>query len=394
MEEHWLTVDELLALAADEGFQPPEITARKIERWRKVRLLPHPRRISLGRGQGTRSEYPPETGRQFLALCRLRRRFPHDLDAIRFGLWFERYRLPIDDVKWSMEQLMNPLLRALPLDASDSLAAAEQLASQVQSKHLRSSNRRRLKQLRNTGEVGTVLTAVFQLMLGDVPGFTAHAEEELGERPLVELFVDVLGLTRARTDRSGEVKPWLPQDSNELARQFEDMAVGQFLSLPALLQTLKEANSTQLTQARTDLARLFGFKQAAKAIEGMFGPNAFGFGAFRELPGDPAFLVLFMLLLMRLRTTPHSAGIDEIKAALQNSKPDYQRMLGFLKALRREHPAIAKEILTQTRELDFSDSHAFDRLHTIFAAAHADYPGEFQAFFQRHPELIPPDEGM
>ncbi len=126
-------------------------------------------------------------------------------------------------------------------------------------------------------------------------------------------------------------------------------------------------------------------------MEGMFGPNAFGFGLFRELPGDPAFHVYFLLLLMRLRTTPHSAGIDEIEAALQNSKPDYQRMLAFLKALRREQPAIAKEILTQAQELDFSDSHAFGRLHTIFSAAYAGHPGELQAFFQRHPELVPPE---
>jgi len=392
MEEHWLTVDQLLALAAAEGFHPPEITARKIERWRKADLLPRPRLIRLRR-HGTRSEYPPETGKRLLALCRLRRRFPHDLDAIRFGLWYKRYLLPIDDVKRSMEQLLTPLLHALPLHAPDPLATAEHLASQMQSKPLRSSSGQRLKRLRNTGEIDTMVTAIFQLALGDVPGFTAHAEEEFGERSLAELFVDVLGLDRAQTDRIGEVKPWLPQDSNELARQFEEMAVGQFLSLPAQLQTLKDANSRQLAQARTDLVRLLpGFKRATKAMEGMFGPNAFGFGLFRELPNDPVFLVLFLSLLVRLRTTPHSAGIDEIEATLQNSKPNYQRTLAFLKALRQEHSAIAKEILTQTQELDLSDSHAFDRLQRIFAAAHADYPGEFQAFFQRHPELIPPDE--
>lgn len=394
MEEHWLTVDQLLALAAAEGFHPPEVTARKIERWRKERLLPRPRLIRLGHGRGTRSEYPSETERQLLALCRLRRRFPHDLDAIRFGLWYERYLLPIDDVKWSMEQLLNPLLHALPLNAPDPLAAAEQLASQSLSKRLRSSSGQRLKRLRNTGEIDTMVTAIFQLALGGVPGFTAHAEEEFGERSLAELFVDVLGLNRAQTDRIGEVKPWLPQDSNEIAKQLEDMAVGQFLSLPAQLQTLKDANTRQLAQAHTDLVRLLpGFKRTAKVMEGMFGPNAFGFGLFRELPNDPAFLVLFLSLLVRLRTTPHSTGIDEIGTALQNSKPDYQRILAFLKALRQEHSVIAKEILVQTQELDFSDSHAFDQLHTIFVAAHGDYSREFQAFFQRHPELIPPFDG-
>jgi hypothetical protein len=391
MEEHWLTVDQLLALAATEGFHPPEVTARKIERWRKERLLPHPRIIRLGR-RGTRSEYPPETAKMLLAICRLRRRFPHDLDAIRFGLWYERYRLPIDDVKQSMEQLLNSLLRSLQVDASDPLTAAEQLATQMQSKRPRLSIGGRLKRLRNIDEVNAVLTAIFQLMLGGVPGFTAHAEEEFGERSLTELFIDALGLDRAQTDRIGEVKPWLPQDNSQLARDFEDMAVGQFLSLPALLQTLKEADAKQLVQARADLKRLLvGFKQAAQVMEALLGPNAFGFGMFSELPSDPAFRVLSVLLLIRLRATPHSRGMDEIGAMLQNTKPIYQRMAALLKALHQEHPDIAEEILMQTQELDLSGAHAFDRVHTIFAAAHASHPEELQAFFRRHPELNPPD---
>jgi hypothetical protein len=84
-------------------------------------------------------------------------------------------------------------------------------------------------------------------------------------------------------------------------------------------------------------------------------------------PFDPDFRVLALLFLVRLRATSYSTGMDEIEAALLNAKPDYQRMVTFLKALHQEHPAIAEEILTQTRELDFSDSHALDRFHTIFA---------------------------
>lgn len=392
MEEYWLTVDQLLAQAAARGFHPPEITARKIERWCKERLLPRPRRISLGRGQGTRSEYPSETERQLLALCRLRRRFPHDLDAIRFGLWYERYQIPIDDVKRSMEQLLIPFAQTLPLDAPDSLTAAEQLASRVQSRHFRSSSGQRLKQLRNSDEVNTVLTATFQLALGDVPGFIAHAEEELGERSLTEIFVDVLGLNRAQTDRIGEVQPWLPQDNNLLAVQLENMAEAQFLSFPALLQTLKEANAKQLAQARNDLAHLRDFKRVAKAMEGIFGLNAFGFGLFRELPNTPDFLLLFLLALIRLRNTSHNTGIDEIKATLQKTKPTYQRILAFLKALHQEYPTIAEEIFMQAQELNLSDAHAFDHLQMIFAAAYAKHSEELQMFFQRHPELIPPDE--
>ena len=172
------------------------------------------------------------------------------------------------------------------------------------------------------------------------------------------------------------------------------MAVGQFLSLPALLQTLKDANSKQLAQARTYLVPLLrGFKLVAKAFGGIFGPEAFGFGLFRELPtNDPAFLVFFLLFLIRVRSTPLSVGMDEVGAALQNSRPDYQRMLALLKSLRQEYPAIAEEILSQTQEVDMSDYHAFDRLQVIFAAAYTDYSEELQAFFQRHPELVAPDE--
>lgn len=391
MEEHWLTVDQLLDLAAAEGFVPPELTKRRIERWRKEDILPRPRIIRLGR-HGTRSEYPPETGQQLLALCRLRRRFPHDLDTIRFGLWYKGYSLPIDDVKQSMEELLRPLLQVLPLDAPDLLTTAEQLVEQWQSKRPSSNRERRVKRLHNAEDDQAVRTAVFQLILGDVPGFTAHAEEEDGERSLTELFIEVLGLNRAQTDRVGEIKPWLPQDNDQIARQLEDMAMKQFLSLAALLQTLKRANRKQLVQARTDMRHMLSFKPMAKALEVLLGENAFGFGLFRELPDDPAFLTLFLLALIRLRATPLGAGIDVIAATLRNSKPEYRRMLAFLKALRREHPAIAKEILVQTRRLDVSDAHGFEQLGTIFAAARANHEEEFDVFFQHHPELIPPDE--
>lgn len=387
-EQTWLTADQLLTLAAAEGFNPPEITARKIERWRKEGLLPRPRHISLGRPLGTRSEYPPGTGQQLLALCRLRRRFPHDLDAVRFGLWYERYPLSIDDVKRSIEQLLRSIMQTLPLNESDSLDAAEQLISQERSKPRRSSGGKHyLKQLRNADEVEAVQIAALQLGLGGVPGFTAHAEEELGERSLAQMFIEALGLNRAQTDRAGEVEPWLPQDNNELARQLENMAIEQLLSFPALLQALKEATPEQLTRARADLKSMLGFKQAAKAMEAVFGPNAFGWGMFSELPNTPTFRALLLSFLIRLGSTSHRVGMGEVEAALRKNKLSYQQMLAFLRALRREYPAIAKEILSQTRALDLSDPHTFEQIPAIFAAARTNHQAELQAFFQQHPEL-------
>lgn len=386
-EQTWLTADQLLALAATEGFDQPEITGRKIERWRKEGLLPHPRRISLGRSRGTRSEYPPGTGQQLLALCRLRRRFPHDLDAVRFGLWYERYPLPIDDVRRSIEQLLSSIMRLFPLNEPDPLDTAERLVNQMRSKPRRSSRRSHMKYLKNPDEVNAVHIAILQLALGDVPGFTAHAEKELGERSLAQMFIDALGLHRAQTDRAGRTKPWLPQDNNKLAEQLENMAIEQLLSLPALLQALQESTPEQLTQARADLKGILGFKQVAKAMEALLGPNAFGWGMLSELPNDPVFHALFLAFLIRLGSTPHRVGIDEVKAALRENKPKYQRLLAFLRVLRREYPAIAKEILSQTRALDLSDPHTFEQIPAIFAAVRTNHQEELQAFFQQRPEL-------
>lgn len=52
IEEGWLTAHQLQALAHNEGFS--DVSLRQIERWRKARLLPRPRRVSLGRGKGMR----------------------------------------------------------------------------------------------------------------------------------------------------------------------------------------------------------------------------------------------------------------------------------------------------------------------------------------------------
>lgn len=396
MEEGWITEEELLAVAADAGFRPPELTPRKIERWRKARLLPHPRLIPLGRAQGMRSEYPPGTAKQLLALCQHRRRFPHDLDAVRFALWYEGYPVLLDDVKQSMEQLLKPyqqVFTSFAAEAADPLDAAEQMVKQAEPKRSRSKWGRRLNHLLDESEIEAVLIAMLQLWQGDIPGFAAHAEEELGERSLTEIFLEVMGLKRAQTDRIGEVEPWLPTDTTQIGKDLENLAAEQILSFPALLRTLREASSTEFAQARADLAHMFALKQVAKGMEALVGPNPFGFGNFRELPGDPGFFAWFLLVLIRLRIQ-HGVALDEIGAMLQRAGPVFQRMQAILKALGKEYPAIAEEIIPRAQSLDLSDPQAFDRIHALFVASRAAHPEEFDAFFRRHPDLRMPDEGV
>lgn len=394
MEEDWLTEEQLLALAAAEGFHPPELTPRKLKRWRMERLLPQPRLISLGKRQGMRSEYPPGTAKQLLALCQHLRRFPHDLDAVRFILWYEGYSIPLNDVKQSIEQLLKPLQKyfaTAATNAPDTLAAAEQTAKQLQKKLARSKWGRRFKLLGNEEDINAVLTAVSQMWLGDTPGFTAHADEEHGERSLAELFIDMMGLKRAQTDRIGDVPPWLPQDMGEISRQLENLAGKQLLSIDAHLQTLKELTPKQLAQARNDLAGMLGLKQMAKAMETFFGPNAFGFGLFGELPNDPDFLALLLLVFARQRADEYAVALNTIEATLKDTKSTYQQLRAFIKTLQKELPDTAEEYITQAHALDLSDQRAFDKLHTIALEVRAAHPEELDAFFQRHPELRIPD---
>ena len=234
--------------------------------------------------------------------------------------------------------------------------------------------------------MNAVLTALFQFSFGGIPGFAAHADEELGERPLADLFIDALGLKRGQTDRLGEVGPWLPQDSGELGRQLEQLAGEQFISIPALVQTLQTATPAQLAQARTDLARTFDFKQMAKAMGVLMGPDVFGYGLFLELPGDPHFLALLLVFLIRLRSSI-GPGLDEIGATLKQHRPTIQKMQAFVKTLRKDFPVVAEELLSQTQRLDWSDPQALDRFQAIFGAVRVAHPEELDTFFQQHPEL-------
>src|SRR5207249_2577161 len=57
-------------------------------RFQRAGILPSPRVISLGRGYGTRSVYPPGTGRQLVTLLEIHER-EHRLRHVGWSLWWE-----------------------------------------------------------------------------------------------------------------------------------------------------------------------------------------------------------------------------------------------------------------------------------------------------------------
>lgn len=91
MEESDLAKDLLVAVA-EAGFT---VSEPQLARWHRAGLLPRPRQLSLGRGKGTATAYPPGTALQLLALCRIRHT-EHSLARAGFRLWWEGYEVEAD----------------------------------------------------------------------------------------------------------------------------------------------------------------------------------------------------------------------------------------------------------------------------------------------------------
>ena len=78
---------QLIEYAARHGFV---VTARQLKRWRDYGVLPRRMRLHLGRGRGTSSQDPRESGDQLIALCR-RLEVDRRLSRAAVWLWYEEW---------------------------------------------------------------------------------------------------------------------------------------------------------------------------------------------------------------------------------------------------------------------------------------------------------------
>lgn len=133
------------------------------------------------------------------------------MDAVRFLLWLEGYSIQMEDLKYSLRQLLAPFSQLLPPNMTDPLAAAEQVVQKALPNLHRSKWGRKAKHaLGNEADVAAVFTAALQLLQGDTPIFHSDfLEQEHGERSLAELWALVTGLDRAQVDYLNEQGPWL-----------------------------------------------------------------------------------------------------------------------------------------------------------------------------------------
>lgn len=91
----WLTVEQMVDESSGRGY---DVTARQIESWRALAIVPCGRQEGLGRGAGSRRLYPHFAQERLLAFLALRR--PRELlaeTAVR--MWLRGHEFARDDIR-------------------------------------------------------------------------------------------------------------------------------------------------------------------------------------------------------------------------------------------------------------------------------------------------------
>lgn len=391
MEQRNFTAEQLVNLAAEAGY---EVTLRQVDRWREYDLLPRPRRIHLGKGKGTCSEYPREALGQLITLCRLHRT-ERRLHHLRFALWLEGYSVPPEKLKESIRHiLLIPMekLRGLA-PGEDAPEKADNLAEEMAESSPRSKRVRRMK--RNTPDPQdwlSLLTNAFQLFLAqnedDAPIFeNENYESPAGkdERTLTDILIDGWGLRRATTDRIGDAEPWLTN-----AEEF--LCTLEKRNLPALRkfhEALAQATEADLIQARNDQA-FFTDKipKITKAIEAFYGQDAFGFSLLSGLSDkeervDRSVFLLCVLLVVRREGL--GQGIIPLSETIENSPIPPEKITLLIETLKTEVPSI-RPVLKKMEGIprgEISQEACLEQLYQFYK----DHEPEMKAFWRRHADL-------
>lgn len=87
MRDHWITGDQMRSELDRSGVV---ISASRLERWRREKLLPAAKQIGLGRGRGSVVVVPPDSARQALEIDRLYK-VREKRDWVGWQLWMQGY---------------------------------------------------------------------------------------------------------------------------------------------------------------------------------------------------------------------------------------------------------------------------------------------------------------
>lgn len=376
------TREEVLAEARAAGFA---LSASQLARRHRAGLIPRPRTQSLGRGKGTRSIYPPGTGRRLVRILELtygRESF----ENVAWRAWWEdggevsplvRDRLRRDGARWEAE-----LSRLADLlageDAEDPRAVLE-----MDRAYLAASSERMPASLgrvrRNVGRerFATVFRVFAEVASGRFAGYPDEESEAAVEQ--------ALRIDRARVDRLTDGEPWFEGSSAE-----DFLQLSTTIGRRSLVQ-LAEAGAEELDAARCELR---SFWQVFEAIGPLFrrflGPEAFGFGTVGAIFAGQAedSQPFFLLMWLALREDPRlREGMAEMTAVLPDALAARD---GFelIKVLRGEVPAFAEAMSDESLGAALLDEEAEGILARELARLFKEHRAEVDRFSARHPDLV------
>jgi hypothetical protein len=256
-QERLYSTDELIELAAGAGC---DITRVQLAQWHRWGLLPKPAKRALGRGKGSVSLYPGETGPWLLDLLRVHKR-EHRRSYVAWRLWWAGRPISMSRVREFMTRAAGKIdeqrTAAAGLSREERTAAAERLYRKELAPAARPLLGRARQRLR--GETPSLFGILFDAMSGPfAPGSDELRTLEKasgiarmrGSRPtgeaLPELNTFASATIRAWTDAAREpLRPLVDDLTDEQLRSARDAARNLFANLQGSLQMNRELRSSE-----------------------------------------------------------------------------------------------------------------------------------------------------
>ena len=296
------TAPDLMEAVKQAGFS---ISPQQLARWHRAGLVPQPHQRSLGRGKGTRTEYPPGTARQLVALLHLRKRFRH-LDDVGSRLWWrgfavsERYSTGqlqaaaklIDDVK-------RKALEAINARDGDDETRSDSISEMLESlthARLPAGFVKRVRKRVGRGGFVSLASRLMEVVAGLFAATSTFEDpaETLKDNRILE---KATGLSRARQKMPNGL-PRLSIGDLAVRSAFSDIA-SVFASEP-FERLVNETSDTQWAEARDELRDLLlVIHRIVRGFQAIFGlRNPLGLNVLADIAEDASALALAMILIL------------------------------------------------------------------------------------------------
>jgi len=369
---------DLLALAHRYQYR---LTPRTLKRWHLAGYLPAPTQRSLGR-RGTIAFYPAGTGRQLLALCRLRDR-DRRLRFAALELWLDGHAVSLDRVRADLRDLAGSIervrtyLRALGFGRRILPSAARSRLRSFTSGRLAGSLGSGMRRRLGAEDFEELVRAILETMLGRYrkPDWIADVSED-PERTLER----GLALDRARQDRLLDAGPWLSGDGDVLD------ALSRMMSTP--LTAVCESGDAELLVARREFVALtYLLREVGARFALEFGPHRFGFTVISKLLSHADAFQMGGMFLLWLRMRQESwarEGLPPLLELATEWERRYVFVFQLLDDLRREVPPLGHLIAARRIRVAMRSREQLALFQVELRQAVAQHAGLLREFAARH----------